>query len=280
MKNSIKVIRGIVFPIIFLMAAEAVIVECVDIMTIRSILIKIMYIVCLLLAVILTKTPRFTVKRVTIIDILSIVMFIGLIMYMGKMLLASTDIETAFQGDNYFALYYGESDGESGYNDIESFFKDEIENSKRKMIDTKREEIYRTQVEENIFVYLKEGGDTIVEYTFFRQNDLFYCSGSKALLYDVMISSGSYTTEETIRKDVANTMWRGVGLKNVGAPAWGVSTDEQIFSLTINNEKVNDVIPIYEKNGKKYYFWITTNVGEIKTIDDVKAAKIEMNSSQ
>lgn len=63
-------------------------------------------------------------------------------------------------------------------------------------------------------------------------------------------------------------------------PAWGVSTDDQIFSMTINAKKVDDVILIDEKDGKKYYFWITTNVEEIKTIDDVKAAKIEINGLQ
>lgn len=127
---------------------------------------------------------------------------------------------------------------------------------------------------DNIFVYLKEGDKTIIEYAFLRQNDLYYYYGGNALLYDVMVNSGSYTTEETIRKDIANTMWRGVGLKDVGAPAWGVSADEQIFSMTIDTKKPDDIILVNEKDGKKYYFWIMTDVGTIKTIDDVKAAQI------
>lgn len=57
-------------------------------------------------------------------------------------------------------------------------------------------------------------------------------------------------------------------------PAWGVSTDDQIFFMTINSEKVDKVILFNEKDGKKYYFWIASKVGEIKTIEDVKEAEI------
>ena len=120
----------------------------------------------------------------------------------------------------------------------------------------------------------------IVEYDFFRQNDLYYRSGVMGLSYNGVGASDSYTAEETIRKDIANTMWRGVGSNEVGAPAWGVSTDENISSMTINAEPVDDVILIDEIDGKKYYFWITTNVEGIETIDDVKAAEIEMNNLQ
>lgn len=95
-----------------------------------------------------------------------------------------------------------------------------------------------------------------------------------------MGSSDRYTLEETIRKDIANTMWRGVGYEEVGAPTWGVSDNEQIFSMTINSEKMDNVIQIDEKSGKTYYFWIIINIGEIKTIDDVKEIKIETNMSE
>lgn len=48
--------------------------------------------------------------------------------------------------------------------------------------------------------------------------------------------------------------------------------------MTINSEKVDEVILIDEKDGKKYYFWIASKVGEIKTIEDVKEAEIKINS--
>lgn len=280
MKNSIKVLRITAFSIFFLMVSEVVIVECVDIMNIRSILAKIIYIVWFLVAVILIKIPRLAVKRVTIIDLLNIVMFIGIITYLGKMLSTTTAIQTAFKGNNAYADSYGENNGDNGYDNTESALENETEYAKKIANYNELEEICRIQVGKNIFVYFKEGKEQIVEFVFLKQSDLYYISGIKALLYDGTASDDRYTTEETIRKDIANTMWRGVGYKEVGVPAWGVSTDEQIFSLTINDEKMDDVILINEKNGKKYYFWITTNVGDIKTIDDIKAAKIEMNSSQ
>ncbi|MDE5866398.1 MAG: hypothetical protein K2H31_07355 [Lachnospiraceae bacterium] len=274
-KPTIKIIRIIVFSIMLLLFMSVVIVEYVDIMKIRSILLKILCVVCFLLIIILKKEPKFAASRVTVLDVLSIVMFIGVMAYLGKALATSTIIQTAFQGNNGFVYSYSEGNGDKGYDDIEIILEYEMENIKKSGKYNELEEIYRMQVGEKIFVYFKEEGK-ILEIDFLRQNDLYYCSGSNVLLYDGIGSSDRYTTEETIRKDIANTMWRGVGLKEIGAPAWGVSDDEQIFSLTINSEKVDDVILIDEKDGKKYYFWIMTNLEEIETIDDVKAAEIHM----
>lgn len=278
MKNSIRVIRISAFSILFLMLAEVVIVECVDIMSIRSILAKIMYIVWFLLAVILIKIPKLAAKQITMIDLLNIVIFVGLITYLGQMLSTTTAIQTAFQGNNGYVNSYGEGDGSNGYGSIESALEDEIKYGKKTGNYNELEEIYRIQAGENIFVYFKEGEEQIVEFDLFKQSDFYYISGIKVLLYDGIASDDRYTTEETIRKDIANTMWRGVGYKEAGVPAWGVSIDERIFSMTINSGKADDIILINEKDGKKYYFWIITDVGEIKTIDDVKTAKIEMNS--
>lgn len=276
MKNSkvIKVIRIMVFAIFFLMLLQIIIVECVDILKIRSILINIAYIVCFLLGAILAIMPQFEVKRVTILDFLSFAMFIGILAFLGKGLSGSTKIYNAFQGNNVYTCFYSEGDGEDGYNDIESFLEDE----KEIRILNELEEIYRIQSEEKIFVYFKNGETEIVEYDFLKQDDLYYFFGNKTLVYNWIGSNASYTTEETIRKDIANTMWRGVGSDEVGAPAWGVSTDERIASMTINDEPVDDVILVNEIDGKKYYFWITTNVEGIETLDDVTAAEIEMNS--
>lgn len=56
----------------------------------------------------------------------------------------------------------------------------------------------------------------------------------------------------------------------------GVSDDEQIFSVTINDKEVDNIIPIDKNNGKNYYFWIMLNADGIETIDDVKEIKIEV----
>ena len=277
MDNKIKGIRIIVFSIIFLMFMELVIVECVDNMSVRNILIKIGYVVCVLLVLILKGMPQLANKRVTIVDFLNIAMFIGVMAYLGKGLSSSNEILTAFQGNNVYACYFSEGSGDNGYDDIESLLKDEIEYGNKTGNYNELEEICRIQVGEKLFVYFKKNEEEIIEYDFFRQDDLYYCSGDNILVYDGVVSSDSYTAEETIRKDIANTMFRGVGRKEVGAPAWGVSTDERISSMTVNAEPVDDVILIKEKAGKKYYFWITTNVEGIETIDDVKAAEIEMN---
>lgn len=81
--------------------------------------------------------------------------------------------------------------------------------------------------------------------------------------------------EETIRSDIANTMWRGDGNKILRSPAWGVSMDEHIFASTINSKNLDKVILINETGEKKFYFWMITNVEEIKTFDDVRTAEMK-----
>lgn len=220
--------------------------------------------------------PTIKMIRIIVFSII-LLMFIGVMAYLGRGLATSTIIQTAFQGNNGYVYFYSEGYVDKGYGDIESILEYEMENIKKSGKYNELEEIYRMQVGEKIFIYFKEDEGKILELDFFRQNASYYCSGSNVLLYDGIGSSDRYTTEETIRKDIANTMWRGV-VKKPGAPAWGVSTDENIFSMTINSENVDDVILIDEIDGKKYYFWIMTNVGEIETINDVKEVEIHMNT--
>ena len=130
-----------------------------------------------------------------------------------------------------------------------------------------------------VFVYFKEAED-IAEIEFFRRDDLYYRSGSKVLVYGGAGDGTDYTVEETIKKDIANTMWRGVGNKEVSGPAWGVSCDEQIYALTVNGQKMEEVIEIDEKDGKKYYFWMISDVGEIETMEDVSGLKIGYGDSE
>lgn len=280
MKNCIKLIRISVFLILSLMLIGYVITECVDTIKIRTILFIILYFALIRLIVMWIKEPKCATPRMMILDFVNIVIFIVLMASWEKGLLETNRIMDSFQGNNEFLSSYVKGIGAKGYDDIESALEDKIEYEKKTLYHNELEEIYRIQVEEKIFVYFKEDEECITEFEFFKQNDLYYRFGSKALLYDGAFSSDNYTLEETIRKDIANTMWRGVGSEEVSAPAWGVSTDENIFTMTINSENVDDVILINEKDGKKYYFWITTNVDGIETIDDVKAAEIEMNSLQ
>ncbi|MCM1047539.1 MAG: hypothetical protein NC433_03850 [Clostridiales bacterium] len=278
----IGLIRIIVFSIILLMFMGALIVEFVDIMKIRNILSKILFIVCFLLIIILAKQPKIAAPRIIILDCLSVAMFIGLMVYLGRGHAEANEILNTFKGNNLYVCYYGEGVGDNGYSDLESALGDDIENRKISGNYSKFEEIYRIQVGDRFFVYFKTTDDiteSIIEVEFFRQDDLFYKSGSKALSYDGVISHEGYTVEETIRTDIVNTMWRGVGRQEAASPAWGVSDDERIFSMSVNSKQIDDAILIDEIDGKKYYFWIITDVDEIKTIDDVKAAEIEMSSN-
>ena len=277
MKDSkvLKVIGIGVLLILSLMLIGSVIVEYTDNMKIRNILYGISGVVLVLIMLVLLKAPK--VVCWTVASLWGIIIFIGMIVSIVSSVREPSktlEIVTAFQGKNIFGSYYAEGIG-IGYDDVESLLGDAIENRKKTGYIDDMEEIYRIQVGEKIFIYIKEDETTITEYDFFKQDGLYYSSGCNGLVYNGF-SGGNYTTEETIRKDIANTMWRGVGSDEVGAPAWGVSTDENISSMTINSENVDDVILIDEIDGTKYYFWITTNVDDIKTLDDVKAAEIEI----
>lgn len=278
MKNKIKVIRIIVLIIlmfIFMGKVSNVIAECIDVMKIRNILNEVLYIVSFLLVVILVKNKKIATPRVTIPDFFMIgafvIVLIAAMVSVGNDVQYKTDIVNAFPGNNGYGGYYDMSEAK-GYGNIEAAMEKSIKDRKRKSNFSKLEEIYRTQAGESICVYFIEDGKNIVEYAFLKQDDLYYSLGN---ICSYVLYEDKYTTEETVRKDMVHTMARGDYDKLI-APAWGVSTDEQIFSMTINSEEVDDIILINEKDGKKYYFWITTNVEEIKTIDDVKEAQIDL----
>lgn len=275
MKNSIKLIRVGLFSIVLLLFSVYIIVEYVDSMKMRLVIFAILFVLLAIVAAMLLKSSKCAVSRIMMLDVLTIGIFIGLLVSFGKELLAINEVQGAFEGNNGFSFSYSKNIGDKGYENIDSAVADAIEYRKKITNQNELEEIYRVQTGEKIFIYFKEP-ENIIEFGFFRQNDLYYSYGSKLLMYYGVGSSDRYTAEETIRKDIANTMWRGFESKEVGVPAWGVSSDEQIFSMTINGRKVYDVIQIDEKDGKKYYFWITTNTGEIETIEDVKEATIQL----
>lgn len=277
MKNKIKGIRALVYFIMLLILTgvicDVILIKYVDSMRIRNILIQIIQVVSFLLVVILIKNPKLAVPRVTLLDVVCIVMLLVSIgfgfAHMWKDDPITAEI-VAFQGNNGYNGLFSDGTGNKGYNDIEKALYNVI---KKKSNFNKLEEIYRIQLGEKIFIYFKEDEKNIVEFAFYKEDDLYYDIGNACVyvLYDDI-----YTTEETIRHDIVYTMLRGAKWNEIqlGAPAWGVSTDENIFSMTINAEPVDDVILINEIDGKKYYFWIITNVEGIETIDDVKAAEV------
>lgn len=275
MKNIIKIIRISLFSILLLMFSGYMITEHIDNMKTRFILFILLLIAIVILAVILLKSSICTFPRLIILDFLSLVILIGLMGTFWKGVSEIGELQNSIQGNNGFLFSYSKDIGSKGYEDLESAVKDIVEYRGKHLEEKEMKEIYRAQVENKEYIYLKEP-ESVTELEFFRQDDLYYYSGSKVLTYVGVGSSDSYTITETMKKDIANTMWRGVGSEKGEAPAWGVSDDEQIFSVTINDKEVDNIIPIDKNNGKNYYFWIMLNADGIGTIDDVKEIKIEV----
>ena len=275
MKNLIKAIRISLFSILLLMFSGYMITEHTDNMKTRFILFILLLIAIVILAVILLKSSICTFPRLIILDFLSLAILIGLVGTFWKGVSEIGELQNSIQGNNGFLFSYSKDIGSKGYEDLESAVKDIVEYRGKHLEEKEMKEIYRAQVENKEYIYLKEP-ESVTELEFFRQDDLYYYSGSKVLTYVGVGSNDSYTITETVRKDIANTMWRGVGSEKGKAPAWGVSDDEQIFSVTINDKEVDNIIPIDKNNGKNYYFWIMLNADGIETIDDVKEIKIEV----
>ena len=282
MKKSatyIKGIRTLVYFIVLLIligvVCDVIIVEYVDSIRIRNILFLFLQAILFVLVIKLIRSPKLADPRVTLLDILCMAMLmvsiVGAYTHMQQEGSIIAEITDSFQGNNGYSGSYSNGTGDKGYYDIEKALENAIKKSNFK----KLEDVYRIQVGERIFIYFKEDEKNIVEFAFLKEDDLYYSLGSMCVY---VLFDDSYTAEETIRQDIVHTMmrskWDEIQLE---APAWGVSTDENISSMTINAEPVDDVILINEKDGKKYYFWVITNVGEIKTLDDVRAVEIEMN---
>ena len=281
MKESkvLKVIRIFMFAVVLLIVlsviSDVILMKYVDSIKIRDILQRILLIITPFPFIILIRNPKLAAPRVIILDILNIAILIvsmaAVFTQMRKESLILADVIENLEGNNWYSSsYYSNGMGSRGFDDIESA----IENAIKEKFDN-WEELYQIQTGEYIFIYYKENEKSVVEFTFFKQDDLYYCLGRMCVGDG---GEGRNTAEDTIRADILHTMmhsdkWSEIELE---APAWGVSTDENIFTMTINSENVDDVILINEIDGKKYYFWITTNVDGIETIDDVKEAEIEI----
>lgn len=286
MKKSVKVIRIIVFSIIlifFMCAVSDTLAKYGDAIKVRNILyngLPFLLIAYIVLIVMLVINPKWKVTRVTILDVVSIVMFIVLLAIGQKEVSRMSELQNAFQGNNIYASFYSNGIGGSrGYDDMEGLLEERIEFEKNTGDHNEMEEIYRIQAGDKIFVYCKADEEYVVEFDFIKQNNLYYYLGELYILYDWIGYDDRYPEEATIKTDIVHTMRRD-GVKRLeGAPAWGVSADEQIASMMINGEPVDEVILVNEVNEKKYYFWLIMNVEELETLVDVKTAEIDMGQA-
>lgn len=277
--RRIKGLRVLVFALLLLIImgmADVVIVEYVDAMKIRNILAEILCIVGFLLLVFFWKKQKTAASQVTKSDIFMVVT-LAILIIISFVFLRNGNLRSAADfvpGNNGYSSYY--TTNAKGYGNLGTALENSIEQGKRERDFSELEEIYRMQAGENISIYYIEDEMNIVEFTFLKQDDLYYLLGYRCAY---VLLDDKYTVEETIREDMVSTMRHG-SYDELEAPAWGISADEKIYSMTINGKKADDIILINEKDGKKYYFWIISDIGEIKTADDVKAAKIEMNRLQ
>lgn len=277
--SGIKIIRIALFSLFMLMFGGNIIVKYIENVKSRSFFFMIVIFLDVILTVLFLKSHKSAKRRIIILDLINIVLVVGLFTDFAIRLSISNQWQDAFEGNNGTYGVYARGIGGKGYEDIEDAIDAELTSKEQTLNLNETEEIYRIHTGNRNFVYFKTPG-SIIEYEFFSQDNVYYSSGHRTLVYYGLGSSEGYTTEETIRKDIANTMNRGLYYEEVGAPIWGVSDDERVFSMTIDSEKPDDFILVEQKAGKKYYFWIMTHFEGIKTIDDVQSLQIEIYSSK
>lgn len=195
MKKGIKAIRISVFAVILIWLmneAANTIVKCADTINaikinyILSRMLPVVFILFILLMIILIKNSGLAALRVTILDVLSIVMFISFMLLLQRDVMILKEISMfQVQSNNAYSSFYGNGiGGGRGYADFEKTLDDKIEYIKKTGNHNILEEIYQIQSGENIFIYYNVDEEAIMEIAFFNLDDLYYYLGNTYLQYN------------------------------------------------------------------------------------------------
>lgn len=213
-----------------------------------------------LLYIIMNKNRKYIV-----LNILSGVVFILILSYFYINLLRTNQVYK-YQGNNIYNSLYVKSIGDKGYNSIDEGVKNIL---KEKYGENEYEELYCVSDENYTWIFQKSDFK-IIELEFYNEGRKYYYEGSTVLTYDSTVTTSEYSDIETIRADVAHSIFYGMKEEDVIYPAWGVSEYNKIENVSINDVQIDFVEKLIDSNEKEYYFWIITNIGKIENIEDIE----------
>lgn len=222
-------------------------------------------IIGLLLFTIMNKNRKYIV----VLYIISGVIFIIILGLIFANLIGADPIYN-YQGNNIYNSQYVKSIGSKGYHSIDEGVTNVI---KEKYGEDDYEELYRVFDENYIWVFEKSDLK-IIELEFYEEDSKYFYSGSTVLTYDSTISTSEYSDIETIRADVAHSIFFGMKEENIIYPVWGVSEYSEIENVSINNVKIDYAEKLMDSNEREYYFWIITNIGKIENAEDIEKITI------
>ena len=267
-KDLLFLIIGIFVLCIMLLFFSILIITTIDSIMLRNSVFIITSIVIVIIGLLFFSIINKNRKYVVVLYILSGVIFIIILSFLFTNLIG-TDLVGNCQGNNIYNSQYVNSIGSKGYDSIDEGVTNIIE----KYGEDEYEELYRVFDENYIWVFEK-GNCKIIELEFFKEGSNYFYSGSTVLAYDSTISTSEYSDIETIRADVAHSIFSGMKEENIIYPVWGVSEYSKIENVSINNVKIDFVEKLMDSNGSEYYFWIIMNIGKIESVEDIEKIKI------
>lgn len=267
-KDLLFLIIGIFVFCIMLLLFSILIITTIDSIMLRNCVFIISSIVIVIIGLLLFFIMNKNRKYIVVLYILSGVIFIIMLSLIFTNLIG-TDLVDNCQGNNIYNSQYVKSIGSKGYNSID----EGVTNMLEKYGEDEYEELYRVSDENYIWVFEK-GNCKIIELEFYEEDSKYFYSGSTVLAYDSTISTLEHSDIETIRADVAHSIFSGMKEENIIYPVWGVSEYSKIENVSINNVKIDFVEKLMDGNGSEYYFWIIVNIGKIENVEDIKKIKI------
>lgn len=120
--------------------------------------------------------------------------------------------------------------------------------------------------------------DQIRGYEFFvNENGSYSYSGVRTTTFANFFEEKKYDWKTTVLSDLSNSTGKGYKKvvnpkKKYGLlPAWGVSDTDQVKYMTVDGQKVDEVIE-FSTDGEKYYLWM---IDDLQTENNAKDIKIE-----
>lgn len=229
---------------------------------------------------------RYRNIKLIIIIIAAMGVLLAVALYSGLINRASN---LSYQGNNTYNSFYERSFGSSGYNDIdgsvaESIIKKQYQTTFSESEDLygplNVEELYRVKEGNYLWTFYKYNlGTEITQMTaleFYNKNNKYYYYGSTTLAFDeTSFTASKYSAAETIKADIAQSLFGRIKVKGIVYPVWGVTENIGIINASINGNQADYVREITGSDGQTYYFWLIKNIGEIENVEDIESIPIE-----
>lgn len=272
--GAVMIVSFSVFGIMLLMAS-GLCLSFIDSIRIRNILFGF---VCILTAVcmgILMRLVTGNKLSLTAVNVVSGLMFAGVMGSLFFMLFTKAPASMQFMGNNAYAAGYVKGYVGSGCESREECIREALEKRMEEQAgEMDFEEIYRIERGNLTWVFFGGSNDILKFECVLEDNGQYYISGSSALVYHGFFEEPAYSDIETVRSDVANCI-RNERWRSDDTPVWGVTKNPKGPELSINGIRADFTLEVKDEEGQSYYFWVIEDIGDVKDAEDIEKLSIE-----